>query len=80
MLDELKVKDLEKVLLRTKNARLADLLTGAYHFNTGDTPQGQVNHFFDVVQPDTGRRGVVRAVHHHGHRVPSPGGALTATY
>ncbi|HXP63981.1 MAG TPA: glycoside hydrolase family 25 protein [Steroidobacteraceae bacterium] len=39
-------------MLRTKNARLADLLTGAYHFNTGDTPQGQINHFFDVVEPD----------------------------
>lgn len=38
--------------LRTKNARLAGLSTGAYHFNTGDTAQGQVNHFFDAAQPD----------------------------
>lgn len=38
--------------LRVKNARLAGLLTGAYHFNTGDTVEGQVNHFFDVVEPD----------------------------
>ena len=38
--------------VRTKAARSAGLLTGAYHFNTGDTAQGQVNHFFDVAQPD----------------------------
>jgi lysozyme len=37
---------------RTKSARLGGLLTGAYHFNTGDTPQGQINHFFDAAQPD----------------------------
>jgi lysozyme len=37
---------------RVQNARLAGLLTGAYHFNTGDTVQGQINHFFDVAQPD----------------------------
>lgn len=37
---------------RTKNARLAGLLTGAYHFNTGDTVQGQINHFFDAAKPD----------------------------
>jgi lysozyme len=37
---------------RIKAARQAGLLTGAYHFNTGDTAQGQVNHFFDVAQPD----------------------------
>lgn len=37
---------------RTRNARLGGLLTGAYHFNTGDTIPGQVNHFFDAVKPD----------------------------
>jgi lysozyme len=37
---------------RRTNARLGGLLTGAYHFNTGDTIPGQVNHFFDAVQPD----------------------------
>lgn len=37
---------------RTASARLAGLLTGKYHFNTGDTVQGQVNHFFDAAQPD----------------------------
>jgi lysozyme len=37
---------------RVRNARLAGLLTGAYHFNTGDTISGQINHFFDVAQPD----------------------------
>ena len=37
---------------RTKSAHIAGLKTGAYHFNTGDTAQGQVNHFFDVAQPD----------------------------
>jgi GH25 family lysozyme M1 (1,4-beta-N-acetylmuramidase) len=38
---------------RVKNARLAGLLTGAYHFNTGDTIASQVNHFFDVAEPDS---------------------------
>jgi lysozyme len=38
---------------RTANARLAGLLTGAYHFNTGDTISGQINHFFDVADPDS---------------------------
>ena len=33
---------------RTRNACLGGLLTGAYHFNTGDTIPGQVNHFFDA--------------------------------
>lgn len=37
---------------RVRNARLAGLLTAAYHFNTGDTIQGQVNHFFDAAKPD----------------------------
>jgi len=37
---------------RTRNARLGGLLTGAYHFNTGDTVQGQINHFFDAAHPD----------------------------
>ena len=37
---------------RTKAASIAGLKTGAYHFNTGDTAQGQVNHFFDVAEPD----------------------------
>ncbi len=37
---------------RTKYARLAGLLTGSYHFNTGDTVQGQINHFFDATHPD----------------------------
>jgi GH25 family lysozyme M1 (1,4-beta-N-acetylmuramidase) len=37
---------------RTKAARLGGLYTGAYHFNTGDTIPGQVNHFFDAAQPD----------------------------
>lgn len=37
---------------RIKNARLAGLLTGAYHFNTGESIPDQVNHFFDVAQPD----------------------------
>lgn len=37
---------------RVQNARLAGLLTGGYHFNTGDTISGQVDHFFDVAQPD----------------------------
>lgn len=37
---------------RRTNARAGGLLTGAYHFNTGDSIPGQVNHFFDAVQPD----------------------------
>jgi len=37
---------------RSKNARAAGLLTAGYHFNTGDTIPGQVNHFFDAAQPD----------------------------
>lgn len=37
---------------RVKSARAAGLLTGGYHFNTGDTISGQVNHFFDAAQPD----------------------------
>lgn len=37
---------------RVKAARAAGLLTGAYHFNTGDDVQDQVDHFFDVAQPD----------------------------
>lgn len=37
---------------RTKAAREAGLLTGAYHFNTGDKISSQVDHFFDVAQPD----------------------------
>lgn len=37
---------------RMNAARQAGLLTGAYHFNTGDTTSGQVNHFFDAAQPD----------------------------
>jgi lysozyme len=37
---------------RTKALRSVGLLPGAYHFNTGDTVSGQVNHFFDVAQPD----------------------------
>lgn len=38
--------------VRTRAIRAAGLLSGAYHFNTGDSAYGQVNHFFDVVQPD----------------------------
>lgn len=37
---------------RTHVARLAGLLTGAYHFNTGDNIAAQVAHFFAAVQPD----------------------------
>jgi lysozyme len=37
---------------RMRCARAAGLLTGAYHFNTGDSIPGQVSHFFDVAQPD----------------------------
>jgi lysozyme len=37
---------------RVKAARNAGLLTGAYHFNTGDSIAGQVNHFFDAAEPD----------------------------
>jgi lysozyme len=37
---------------RVRNARAANLYTGAYHFNTGDTIPAQVNHFFDVAEPD----------------------------
>lgn len=37
---------------RTKNARIGGLETGAYHFNTGDSVSGQINHFFDAAQPD----------------------------
>lgn len=37
---------------RVKNARAAGLLTGLYHFNTGDTVAAQVNHFFDVAEPE----------------------------
>lgn len=37
---------------RIRSARLAGLMTGAYHFNTGDTVQGQIDHFFDAAQPD----------------------------
>jgi lysozyme len=37
---------------RVRNARMRGLLTGAYHFNTGDTVQGQINHFFDAAKPD----------------------------
>ena len=37
---------------RRVSARAGGLLTGAYHFNTGDSMPGQVNHFFDAVQPD----------------------------
>lgn len=37
---------------RTRNARAGGLLTGAYHFNTGDTVAGQLNHFFDAAMPD----------------------------
>jgi lysozyme len=37
---------------RIRSARLGNLLTGAYHFNTGDTVQGQINHFFDAAHPD----------------------------
>lgn len=33
-------------------AHLAGLLTGAYHFNTGNTTSGLVNHFFDATEPD----------------------------
>lgn len=38
---------------RTKSARAASLMTGAYHFNTGDSVQGQINHFFDAAEPDS---------------------------
>lgn len=38
--------------VRTANARLGGLLAGAYHFNTGDSIPGQVNHFFDAARPD----------------------------
>lgn len=38
--------------VRVKNARLAGLKTGAYHFNTGDLVVGQVSHFCDAAQPD----------------------------
>jgi lysozyme len=38
--------------VRVSNARSAGLLTGSYHYNTGDTVQGQINHFFDATQPD----------------------------
>lgn len=37
---------------RVKNARPAGLLTGAYHFNTGDSISAQVSHFFDAADPD----------------------------
>lgn len=37
---------------RVKAARSAGLRTGAYHFNTGDSIQGQVDHFFDAAMPD----------------------------
>lgn len=37
---------------RIKSARIAGLKVGSYHFNTGDTVQGQLNHFFDVAQPE----------------------------
>lgn len=37
---------------RIKAFRSAQMLTGAYHFNTGDSVQGQINHFFDAAQPD----------------------------
>jgi lysozyme len=37
---------------RVRNARLGGLLTAAYHFNTGDTIPGQVNHFCDAAKPD----------------------------
>lgn len=37
---------------RTLAARSVGLLVGAYHFNTGDTVNGQLNHFFDAALPD----------------------------
>lgn len=37
---------------RTAAARSDGLLTGAYHFNAGDTISRQVNHFFDAADPD----------------------------
>lgn len=37
---------------RIEWARSLGLKTGAYHFNTGDSIENQVQHFFDVVQPD----------------------------
>jgi lysozyme len=37
---------------RVKAARAAGLLTGAYHFNTGENIAQQVEHFIETVKPD----------------------------
>lgn len=37
---------------RRAAANTIGLFWGAYHFNTGDTIQAQVDHFFDAAQPD----------------------------
>lgn len=37
---------------RMKAVAQTTMARGAYHFNTGDTVTGQLEHFFDVVQPD----------------------------
>src|SRR5262249_49788371 len=37
---------------RVSAARKAGLLTGAYHFNTGDNPAQQVEHFLQTADPD----------------------------
>lgn len=37
---------------RKEAARAAGLLVGAYHFNTGEDVGRQVDHFFDIAEPD----------------------------
>lgn len=37
---------------RRKPVEDAELLWGAYHFNTGDNVQNQVDHFFNAAKPD----------------------------
>jgi lysozyme len=37
---------------RRAAAKLAGLLWGAYHFNTGDPVAAQIDHFFSAAQPD----------------------------
>lgn len=37
---------------RVTGARANGLLVGAYHFNTGEDPKAQVNHFLRCAQPD----------------------------
>lgn len=38
--------------VRRQAAKDTGMLWGAYHFNTGDTVQAQVQHFLDVAEPD----------------------------